>query len=99
MNSSASISIRTAQPTDLGSLWRLATLDSALLPDGPLLVAEQDDDVVAALSLATGETIADPFQRTASALDLLRIRATQLHGSRRGARGLLRRPALAHVAQ
>jgi hypothetical protein len=99
MNSSASISIRSSHPADVAALWRLATLDSALLPDGPLLVAEQGGDVVAAISLATGATIADPFRRSASVVDLLRIRADQLRGAPRRHRGLLRRPALAHLAQ
>jgi hypothetical protein len=99
MNSTASISIRTARQDDFTELWSVATLDSATVPAQPLLVAERDGSIVAAMSLVTGEAIADPFQRTADAVDLLRLRASQVpHGSE-GSRGLLERlrgrPALA----
>jgi hypothetical protein len=80
MNSTSSISIRAARQGDYTALWSVASLDSALVPAEPLLVAERDDEIVAALSLATGEAIADPFQRTADALDLMRLRASQLPG-------------------
>jgi hypothetical protein len=78
MNSTASLSIRTADWDDFSALWSLATLDSTLVPAGPLLVAERDGAIVAALSLTSGESIADPFQRTADAVELLHLRATQL---------------------
>jgi hypothetical protein len=99
MNSTASISIRTARQDDFTELWSVATLDSALVPAEPLLVAERDGAIVAAMSLATGESVADPFQRTADAVDLLRLRATQVpHRSdlpRRRLGRLRGRPALA----
>ena len=95
----ASIAIRTAHRDDFVALWSVASLDSALVPPEPLLVAESGGEIVAALSLATGESIADPFRRTAAAVDLLRLRASQFpredgrsHG---GLLGRLRgRPAL-----
>jgi hypothetical protein len=78
MNSTASIQIRTADWDDFTALWSLATLDDSLVPEGPLLLAERDGAVVAALSLTTGESVADPFQRTADTVELLRLRAAQL---------------------
>ena len=74
----ASIAIRPANRDDFVALWSVASLDSALVPSEPLLVAEADGEIVAALSLANGEAIADPFRRTAAAVDLLRLRASQL---------------------
>jgi hypothetical protein len=53
MNATANISIRTAHYDDYAALWHVAALDDSTLPDGPLLVAELDGEIVAALSLAT----------------------------------------------
>jgi hypothetical protein len=86
-----SISIRTARPEDFTSLWQIAALDSASVPRGPLLVADVGGDVVAALSLPSGEAVADPFRRTAEAVALLRMRADQLPRESERPRGLLRR--------
>ena len=44
-------------------------------------VAETDDEVVAALSVDTGERVADPFRRTADVVDLLAYRARGLRTS------------------
>ena len=86
------ISIRTARQDDYADLWRVATLDSALVHEGPLLVAEADGEIVAALSLTDGGVIADPFRRTAAAVDLLRMRSGQLRrASARRSHGLLGR--------
>src|SRR5919199_5778383 len=87
----ASISIRTAGCDDYVALWSIAALDSSLLPAEPLLVAEEDGQIVAAMSLATGETVADPFRRTAGAVALLRLRAGQHAGARDERQGLLAR--------
>ena len=73
----AEILIRRACADDEAGLLRLAALDSARPPAGPLLVAELDGVLSAALSLDDGSAIADPFQATAPALDLLRMRAGQ----------------------
>jgi hypothetical protein len=79
MNSTSSISIRPARRDDFTALWALAGLDDADgVPAEPLLVAERDGEIVAALSLASGDAIADPFQRTADAVQLLSLRASQL---------------------
>jgi hypothetical protein len=78
MNATANISIRSARPDDYSALWNLAALDDRALPRAPFLLAEMDDDVVAAISVKTGATIADPFRRTAEATALLQLRVSQL---------------------
>ena len=70
MRTTASITIRRAHPEEPGVL-RIAALDSARVPAAPLLVAEVDGLVRAALSLEDGRTIADPFYPTRYLLDLL----------------------------
>ena len=70
--------IRAARGSDGPALRRLAELDSRPVPAGELLIAETDDEVVAALSLDTGERVADPFRRTADVVDLLAYRARRL---------------------
>jgi hypothetical protein len=72
------VTIRYAFPDDDSTLRRLAVLDSAVTPPAPLLVAEVDGQLRAALSLATGETIADPFHPSTALTELLRARAQQL---------------------
>ena len=74
----ASVLIRSARDSDARALARLAALDSSELPTGDLLVAEADGELVAALSLDTGERIADPFRPTADVVALLRLRAARL---------------------
>jgi hypothetical protein len=84
---STSISIRTARQDDFAALWQMAALDSALVPDSPLLVAEQEGQIVAALSLSDASAIADPFRRTSEAVALLRLRASQFPRHAEGPRG------------
>jgi hypothetical protein len=93
MNSTASsISIRSARQDDYVELWRVASLDSALVPEEPLIVAESGGEVVAALSRTSGESIADPFRPTAELVELLRLRAGQMTSeSERPRRRLLAR--------
>jgi hypothetical protein len=77
-NLAPTVVIRAARGSDGPALRRLAALDSAELPAGELLVAEADDSLIAALSLDTGENVADPFRRTADVVDLLAYRARHL---------------------
>ncbi len=81
------ISIRLAEPGDAQALRTVAERDSRLLPGGRLLIAEVSGEVHAALSLETGESVADPFRPTAALVDLLRLRARQSRGNGRGTRG------------
>jgi hypothetical protein len=73
--------IRAARGSDGPALRRLAELDSRPLPAGELLVAEADDEVVAVLSVDTGDKVADPFRRTADVVDLLAFRAARMRST------------------
>jgi hypothetical protein len=75
---SDTISIRMATPDDTFGIVRLAALDSAEVPAGPLLLAERGGDLQAALALRDGTTIADPFAATADLLALMHMRAARL---------------------
>ena len=70
--------IRQAAPDDSGRLRRLAMLDSAPQPHGPMLVAEREGLLVAAVPLGGGRAIADPFEHSADVVGLLELRRTQL---------------------
>ncbi len=69
------ITIRPGYADDHLALARLAALDSAAVPAEPLLVAELDGELSAALSLADDTSIADPFRPTADIVALLRAHA------------------------
>ncbi|HEX8121483.1 MAG TPA: hypothetical protein VF549_09485 [Solirubrobacteraceae bacterium] len=83
------ISIRAATHGDGPALARLAALDSAPVPFGPVLLAEVDGQPRAALSVREDVVIGDPFARTEDLADLLRVhaRATAPREDRRQARG------------
>jgi hypothetical protein len=85
--SSASITIRPAYADDQLALGRLAALDSAEIPSGPLLLAEVDGSLRAALSLADDGAIADPFFPTLHLLELLRAHAAVTATPARARRG------------
>jgi hypothetical protein len=72
------VTVRHARADDTRAINRLAALDSAHAPGGPMLVAESDARIVAALPLGSGRPIADPFDPTAELLALLELRARQL---------------------
>jgi hypothetical protein len=69
------VTLRRAEGRDGDELRRLAALDSRRLPPGPYLVAERDATIEAAISLSTGELLANPFIRTAEVATLLRCHA------------------------
>jgi hypothetical protein len=69
------ITFRPGYADDHLALVRLAALDSAVIPAEPLLVAEMDGEMSAALSLRDGTSIADPFRPTADVVALLRAHA------------------------
>jgi hypothetical protein len=83
----ATIEIRRARPGDQQALTRLAQRDTARVPPAPLLLAYEDAELRAAISLATGAVIADPFAPTARLVALLRTHAAP---ARRRARPSLR---------
>jgi hypothetical protein len=72
------VTVRALRARDVEPLRVLAALDSRHLPTGPVLVAEQDGELVAALSLDGGRAIADPFRRTTEVVALLELRARQI---------------------
>jgi hypothetical protein len=74
----AGITMRPSDDRDRDVLRRLAQLDSTQVPPAPLLVAEIEGQPVAAVSLTTGESFADPFSRTGEVRALLELRAAQL---------------------
>jgi hypothetical protein len=83
------IEIRMLGLEDGAAVARLAQLDTADAPPSPVLGAIVDGRLVAAHSVATGESVADPFRHTAQIRSLLTERARQVRGRRR--RGLLSR--------
>jgi hypothetical protein len=66
------------------ALERLAQLEGRPTPTGRQIVAEVDGALVAALPLAGGAPLADPFKPTAHLLPLLELRARQLDATARG---------------
>ncbi len=72
------VTIRSAGSGDEGALRRLADLDSTRVPDGPVLMAEIEGRAVAAISVLSGASFADPFIRTLELRRLLELRASQL---------------------
>lgn len=80
MLSASALTIRPANGDDAAVLRRLSVLDAGREPAGRVLVAEEDGQVVAALSVDDGHVVADPFEPTAAAVALLRARAAALLG-------------------
>ncbi|WP_445147626.1 hypothetical protein [Baekduia sp. Peel2402] len=76
----AGVTLRAARPNDAPDVARLAALDSRRVPSGPLLLAEENGILRAALSTTSGATVADPFAPTEHLIALLRR-----HASRRDA--------------
>lgn len=87
--------VRLAGDADGPAIERISQLEGRRLPPGPALVAEHTGAVLAALSIAGGEAIADPFRPTAVAVDLLLRSRAELRGKhpsrRRGSLGRLGR--------
>jgi hypothetical protein len=74
---SSTITIRPAGSADKALVARLAELDSQRAPDGDVLIAFHDDDAVAAISVDSGQIVADPFSPTISIVELLRTTASR----------------------
>ncbi len=93
---SENVAIRVARPADAHALSNLAEIDSAPLAaerlarlaadptGGTVLVADVDGHALAALDVDRDRAVADPFEPTASLVELLRERAKGL--ARTGAR-------------
>ena len=70
--------IRLANDEDAVGLRRLAELDSQRPLAGRALIGEIDGTPAAAVSLADGRVIADPFRNTVALVSYLRVRAQAL---------------------
>jgi hypothetical protein len=90
------IEIRSLGLADGAAVARLAELDTAPVPSSPLIGGIVNGRLVAARSLATGASIADPFRPTAEVRSLLAKRAGQL-GRGRGLLSRIRRPAALEI--
>jgi hypothetical protein len=77
----AAITIRPPRREDLPAVELLAELDERPVPLGPLLLAEVEGTVEAAIGLAGGDTVANPFSESAAAVSLLHVRAAQLRAA------------------
>lgn len=73
----STIRIRAAQAADGAALERLSQLDSSPTPSLPVLVAEEEGELRAALSLDGSRLVADPFARTAHLVEMLAIHASR----------------------
>lgn len=78
MTSAPTIAIRPAAVDEAADVRRLSYLDSQRPLRGEVLLALQDAVPVAAVSLADGRVVADPFRPTADIVELLRMRAQSL---------------------
>ena len=66
------LQIQLAHSSDTPELHRLAALDSAEPLTGDILLGRVNGHLHAALSLADGRAIADPFSRSAHVVKVLR---------------------------
>jgi hypothetical protein len=92
------VTIRRAAESDEPALARVAALDSAPVPASPVLLAESNGQLRAALSLSDGATVADPFHHTAAIVELLVAFAGQPRDGRGKARRFLRRRTTRRLA-
>jgi hypothetical protein len=74
------VTLRLCCVGDDDTLDRLAILEGVPVPKGRHVVAEVGGVVVAAMPLAGGRPLGDPFRSTAHLFPLLELRAAQLTG-------------------
>ena len=72
------VELRLCRVADDPDLDRLAELAERPLPHGRLVLAVTRGQIVAALPLAGGPALRDPFAKTAHLMPLLELRAAQL---------------------
>jgi hypothetical protein len=93
------ITLRSSTAADAAEITRLATIDSAEVPAGPLLLAEVDGELHAALTLADGRVIADPFVPTTDLVALLQTRRRTALPARDRRRARRLRPQIARARE
>ncbi|HVW17505.1 MAG TPA: hypothetical protein VHB30_04600 [Solirubrobacteraceae bacterium] len=89
----ATVAIRLAGGRDADAVTALEQMEGRRLAPGAHLVAEVDGRVIAAVAVADGGAVSDPFAHAAAAVDLLRLRAGQLRDAGVSSGGPLRRAA------
>jgi hypothetical protein len=77
------VTIRRAVPADAGALATLAALDSSRPLRGAVLLAEQGDELWAAISLDDSHVIANPFRPSGELAFMLLERARGLRRAER----------------
>jgi hypothetical protein len=73
--------IRPAAQADTGAIARLAEISERRPPSGPVLVAEVDTEIVAALPLDGRYVLSDLFRQTGDVVQLLELRSEQLRAA------------------
>ena len=76
-----SITIRPLRVEDVPAVELLAELEERPVPPGPLLLAEVEGTIEAAIGVEGGETVANPFSESGGAVSLLHVRAAQLRAA------------------
>jgi hypothetical protein len=76
----ASVTLRLATGEDDDAIARLAALYDRPLPSGPLLLADVDGELQAALTLTGAQELMEPYLPTAALVELLALRAKHLRG-------------------
>jgi hypothetical protein len=89
------LALRVAHDDEADVVREIADLDNARTLSGEILLALVDGQPVAARSLGDGRVVANPFVRTADAVALLDVRASQLavRRERRRLGRIARRPS------
>ena len=75
---SARVTLRLATGEDDEAIARLAARYDRPLPSGPLLLAEVDGELQAALALTGAQELMEPYLPTAALVELLALRAKHL---------------------
>ncbi len=79
------LTLKLSTDADHQRIERLAQLDSRRAPHGDVLLAEVNGRLVAAVGM-DGSVIADPFERTAAVVELVRGQLDGKPGRRAGGR-------------
>jgi len=79
------VTIRRASTRDAAQLAELAAMSERRIPTGVILVAEVEDELVAAVPLDGGPPLSDISRPTADVIQLLELRSNQLRRAARAA--------------